>query len=187
MSYFNQDEAASAGFGDTFDYVLTPQMADIYVPCSRSYGAQTTRTVQHHLRLQQHCRAASTISRAIRVRRGSTYHDAGGIDTLDASGYSSNQTIDLSPGSWSSIGGEVNNIGIYRTTTIENAKGGSGDDTVSGKRRRQHLLDGGSGDDTLKGVGGADFLSGNNGNDVLVGGDGDDTLNGGSGQRYPEW
>ena len=31
--------------------------------------------------------------------------DAGGIDTLDASGYTTNQVIDLTPGSMSSIGG----------------------------------------------------------------------------------
>ena len=40
MSYHDQDDAA---FGDTFDYVLTPQMADIYAVQS-IYGAQSTRT-----------------------------------------------------------------------------------------------------------------------------------------------
>ena len=39
------------------------------------------------------------------------------------------QTIDLTPGSYSSVDGLINNIGIAYGTEIQNAIGGSGDDT----------------------------------------------------------
>ena len=81
---------------------------------------------------------------------------------------------------------------------IENAFGGSGNDTIIGKAAN-NLLSGGDGDDTLNGGAGidhilggigndvingdadADELFGNTGNDTLNGGAGDDELNGGGG------
>jgi RTX calcium-binding nonapeptide repeat (4 copies) len=59
--------------------------------------------------------------------------------------------------------------------------GGPGDDALEGSdadnpRLYRETLDGGSGDDTLYGFGGADLLSGGSGRDVLWGGDGDDLL-----------
>ena len=132
MSYHDQDDAA---FGDTFDYVLTPQMADIYAVQS-IYGAQSTRTGNTTYGFNSNAGSFynfSTYSGAPAF----TYYDTGGIDTLDASGYSNNQTINLAPGSWSSIGGEVNNIGIYLSTTIENAKGGNGQRHHPRQQRRQ--------------------------------------------------
>ncbi|CAN5202802.1 hypothetical protein BH10PSE6_BH10PSE6_14240 [soil metagenome] len=166
MSYNDQDDAA---FGDTHDYVLTPQMADIYAVQS-IYGAQTTRTGDTTYGFNSTAGSFynfSTYSGAPAF----TYYDTGGVDTLDASGYSNDQTINLNPGNWSSIGGEVNNIGIYLTTTIENAKGGSGDDAITGN----------AADNDLFGNGGADTLSGGGGDDSLDGGTGADTLNGGLG------
>ena len=110
-------------------------------------------------------------SRLIRSLPAFTIYDAGGTDTLDASGYSANQTIDLHPGAFSSIGGLVHNIGISTTTTIEIAIGGSGNDTliasISGS--------------TLFGDVGKDDLTGGLGADRLVGGAGIDTITGGGG------
>ncbi|MFX7772380.1 M10 family metallopeptidase C-terminal domain-containing protein, partial [Acinetobacter baumannii] len=59
-----------------------------------------------------------------------TIYDGGGIDTLDCSGYSNNQIIDLRAGSFSSVGGLTNNIGIALGVTLEKAVGGSGNDTL---------------------------------------------------------
>ena len=123
---------------------------------------------------------ASGISRPIRARRPSRSTIPAASDTLDASGYSNAQTIDLTPGNWSSIGGYTNNIGIYLTTTIENANGGSGADTIIGNDANNSLY-GNGGADTLKGGGGADYLSGDAGDDSLNGGDGNDSLYGGDG------
>ncbi len=141
--------------------------------------------------------------------------DAGGVDTLDASGYATNQVIDLSPGSLSSIGGVTydtaptlaqvnanralqglppvsqttynanmaallanpvvgtltNNVGIAYGAIIENAIGGSGNDTILGN----------SVDNVLTGNAGNDIIGAGAGNDTLDGGLGDDTMLGGIG------
>ena len=47
--------------------------------------------------------------------------DAGGIDTLDFSGWSSNSRIDLAPGASSDGGGQTFNVQIAFGTLIENA------------------------------------------------------------------
>ena len=59
--------------------------------------------------------------------------DGSGIDTVDFSGYSANQTINLAEassgsttGSISSVGGLIGNMTIAVGTVIENAIGGSG-------------------------------------------------------------
>src|SRR5437879_7688571 len=76
-----------------------------------------------------------------------TIYDSGGNDTLDCSGYSAAQTIDLHPGSFSSIGALVHNIGIATTAIIENAIGGGGNDTLIANELGC-TLKGGGGNDT---------------------------------------
>ncbi len=58
--------------------------------------------------------------------------DGGGVDTVNASGFSHNQLIDLHQGAFSSIGGLKANVSIAYNAIIENAIGGSGTDTLSG-------------------------------------------------------
>jgi len=111
--------------------------------------------------------------------------DGGGNDTLDLSGYSQNADIDLRPESFTSAGPTdtgpaVYNIAIARGVIIENAIGGSGNDTITGNDVANTLI-GNGGADMLIGGGGADNLQGGAGDDVLTGGDGDDHLNGGLG------
>jgi len=65
-------------------------------------------------------------------------------------------------------------------TVIEDAKGGSGNDTLLGNGGN-NLLDGGNGNDALWGKAGNDTLLGGQGNDKLFGGLGNDTANGGEG------
>jgi len=168
MSYNDQDDAA---FGDTHGYVLTPQMADIYA-VQAIYGAQTTRTGNTTYGFNSNAGSFFNFS-SYNGSPAFTFYDSGGIDTLDASGYSVDQSINLAPGNWSSIGGEVNNIGIYLTTTIENAKGGSGDDDLLGNTADNSLY-GNAGNDTLVGSSGDDTLDGGTGADNMNGGTGDD-------------
>jgi len=73
-----------------------------------------------------------------------TIYDSGGTDTLNASGYSQNQVINLTGGSFSNIGGLVGNVGIYTTSVIENAVGASGNDTITGNSVA-NVLTGGAG------------------------------------------
>ncbi|HEV8679979.1 MAG TPA: M10 family metallopeptidase C-terminal domain-containing protein [Stellaceae bacterium] len=180
MSYFSQDNYSS----DTYDYTLTPQMADIYA-VQLIYGAQSTRTGNTTYGFNSTAGSFYNFSTYVGTP-AFTLYDTGGNDTLDASGYSNDQVIDLTPGNWSSIGAEVNNIGIYLTTTIENAKGGSGNDTITGNEAN-NVLYGNAGNDSIKGAGGADTLYGDDGNDDLNGdgnltaSPGNDTLYGGGG------
>jgi Ca2+-binding RTX toxin-like protein len=68
-----------------------------------------------------------------------------------------------------------NNLGIAFSSTIENATGGSGNDTLIGNGAA-NLLQGGAGNDTLSGGDGADRLAGGAGADVLTGGAGADVF-----------
>jgi len=85
-------------------------------------------------------------------------YDAGGIDTLDLSGWSTNSIINLNPGAFSSGNGMTLNISIAYSAIIENAVGGSGNDSLIGNSAANYL-DGGSG---------ADVMSGGSGNDTYV-------------------
>ncbi|WP_452012058.1 M10 family metallopeptidase C-terminal domain-containing protein [Azospirillum largimobile] len=99
--------------------------------------------------------------------------DAGGTDTIDASGQASAVTIDLTPGAFSSIGPNgsggraVDNVAIAAGVTIETAIGGSGSDILIGNTAN-NLLTGGAGDDTLTGGAGDDTLQGGGGTDTAV-------------------
>ncbi len=74
--------------------------------------------------------------------------DGGGVDTINASGYSQNQVIDLHDGTFSSIGGLTGNVSIAFNATIENAIGGSGADSISGNAV-SNALTGGAGADNF--------------------------------------
>jgi Ca2+-binding RTX toxin-like protein len=84
-----------------------------------------------------------------------TVWDAGGNDTLDLSGYTSNQRIDLHAGAYSDVGGMLSNFAIAYNVTIENAIGGSGNDTIIGNDANNWLF-GAAGNDTIDGGAGTD-------------------------------
>ncbi len=108
-----------------------------------------------------------------------TLWDASGNDTISASNFSLDCEIDLTPGNYSSLrypppsdtGGVVvtydgtDNLGIAYGCIIENAVGGSGNDTLTGN----------GADNQLTGAAGNDLLNGGAGNDLLTGGTGNDT------------
>lgn len=89
-----------------------------------------------------------------------TLWDAGGIDTLDLSGYSTRQNVSLNPGSINDVGtrGATETVAIALDTWIENVVGGSGNDTLKGNTE-DNILIGGDGNDNL---------DGNSGNDTVV-------------------
>lgn len=102
-----------------------------------------------------------------------TIWDGGGTDTLDLSASSANQFINLNEGTLSDIFGRLGNLGIAVGTILENARGGSGADTIIGNAFDNDLY-GGGGVDQLFGGAGADHLRGDADADILVGGAGDD-------------
>ncbi len=115
--------------------------------------------------------------------------DGGGRDRLDLSGFGGNQFITLVEGEFSDIGGYRGNVSIAYGAEIEEAVGGSGDDTLQGNALDNTLLGGGhddlirggDGNDTIDGEGGADSIDGDAGHDLLTGGRGYDLIRGGTG------
>ncbi|MEM9154616.1 MAG: M10 family metallopeptidase [Cyanobacteria bacterium P01_F01_bin.33] len=115
-----------------------------------------------------------------------TIWDGGGNDTIDASKMATNSVIRLDEGSFSTISAlseragsaQLDNVAIAYNTVIENATGGIGDDTIYGNDQA-NVLDGGSGNDELRGFRGRDSLAGRSGDDKLFGGNDNDTLEGG--------
>ena len=102
------------------------------------------------------------------------YGGAGG-DTVDYSSRSGNLVIALDGSSKS--GGFMENDTL---SSIENANGGDGDDTIYGNDAPNSLI-GRGGTDGIDGKGGNDYLSGEAGNDWLGGGPGNDWVTGGDG------
>ncbi len=118
-----------------------------------------------------------------------TVWDTGGTDTFDATAKTGDVTLDLRQGAFSKFGA-YDDVVVAFGTEIENATGGSGDDTITGNALANTLrggtgndtILGGAKGDTLKGGRGKDLLKGEFGNDRIDGGGGRDTLNGGRGK-----
>ena len=84
-----------------------------------------------------------------------TIWDGGGNDTLDLSNFKNKHILNLEDGQSSTIGFDVNwsmdnNLGIAFNAIIENAKGGSGADTITGNKYKNNIQ-GNSGDDIIDG------------------------------------
>lgn len=101
-------------------------------------------------------------------------------------------TLQLEPGGggwFSGAGGLSGGFSIANRVTIENGRGGSGDDVLTGNaagnllagRSGNDRASGGGGNDQLYGYAGNDVLRGGLGNDVLWGATGSDRLDGGAG------
>ena len=134
-----------------------------------------------------------------------TLWDKGANNTLDLSGYGSSSNVNLNPGTFSSVAGLSNNLGIAFDTRIDtlvlgsgndaalaNANGnvisgGAGADAITGGDGNDHLYGGGpiavAGDmaDSIGGGAGGDYIQGNAGDDQLDGGAGSDRMLGGQG------
>jgi serralysin len=126
-----------------------------------------------------------------------TLWDGNGTDTYDFSNYATNLNVNLSPGAFSITSstqlaylgsshyapGNIFNALQYNgdaRSLIENAIGGSGNDSITGNDANNSLW-GGNGSDTLYGLAGDDSLYGGAGDDLLVGGGGSDRMYGEAG------
>ncbi|SIQ05023.1 MULTISPECIES: Hint domain-containing protein [Acidiphilium] len=77
-----------------------------------------------------------------------TLYDYGAGNTLDLSGYSSNDTVNLNPGSFSSVNGYVDNIFIEYGTAIDRLIAGSGNDVIFVNGQADTII-GGAGNDIV--------------------------------------
>jgi hypothetical protein len=167
MSYFDAVETGANHVyqGQTI-YASTPLLDDI-TAIQRLYGANTTfatgaTTYGFNSNADAAYRIASSSQQVVYC-----IWDAGGTDTLDFSGYANNQAIDLRAGNFSDVGALTKNVSIALGVTIENALGGSGNDTMIGNDAG-NLLVGGGGDDRITGGAGNDVLDGGMGFDTAV-------------------
>lgn len=124
-----------------------------------------------------------------------TVWDGGGTDTYDFSNYATQLSIDLNPGAWIKTGssqlarlhyadgsrlaqGNIANALLFQGNTaslIENAIGGSANDTIIGNEAA-NVLHGNGGNDIIYGGAGNDWICGGHGIDRLDGGAGIDTV-----------
>ncbi|KQW82535.1 hypothetical protein ASC65_09950 [Brevundimonas sp. Root1279] len=154
MSYLSpQWRGAPEGSG----YAATPMMDDI-AAAQRLYGANmNTRTGDTVYGFNSNADRTWFSADSASEQVIFAIWDAGGVDTLDFSGYAQDQTIDLRQGSFSSVGGLGNNVGIAVGAIIENAIGGSGADRIYGGSGN-NVITGGLGNDRIDGGLGVDTL-----------------------------
>ncbi|MBZ6377658.1 MULTISPECIES: M10 family metallopeptidase [Pacificimonas] len=171
MSYFTASNTGADWFAGTSLRAQTPMLYDV-MAIQQIYGVDTTTrtgdTVYGFNRNDGH----RIFDFAVNAKPILTIWDAGGTDTIDLSGFSANQTLDLREGAYSDIAADLSsNLAIAYGAVIENGVGGSGDDTITGNDAAN----------VLSGLDGHDILTGGAGDDSLLGGAGDDILRGGDG------
>ncbi len=142
MSYFG-----SAGVGHSLNgFAASPQLHDI-AAAQYLYGAnmntRTGNTVYGFNSTADRPHYSITLGGPSPVF---AIWDAGGIDTLDLSGFSTPSEIDLRQEAFSSagpgnggVGVAIGNIAIARGAVIENAIGGGGDDRIIGNSSNNQL------------------------------------------------
>jgi serralysin len=129
--------------------VDTPMLFDIYV-LQKLYGANLTTRIGDTT-YGFHSNAGNPLyDFSQNAQPTFSIWDAGGNDTVDASGYRHDQTIDLHDGSFSNIGdGDLfRNVSIAYNAVIENAIGGSGNDLIL-VNSVSNVLTGGAGRDVF--------------------------------------
>ena len=158
MSYFdNAENGYYASLGFSHVPIMTPQVADI-IAMGNLYGLSATTRLGNTTYGFNNTSGRSAFDAASNPNVSYTILDSGGIDTLDYSGFFSNQLINLNSEAFSNIGALVGNVVIARGTVIENAIGGSGADRIIGNGVAN----------VLSGRGGSDTLTGGDGNDVFL-------------------
>ena len=137
--------------GNNYKVASTPMVYDI-APLQYLYGANMS-----------HNASDTTYSYKPDTPFIEAIWDAGGTDTLDFSNFSKANTISLVDGEYSTIGFDIDwsmtdNLGIAFDAIIEDAIGGSGDDTIKGN----------DSSNSIEGGPGNDIIDGGKGNDTAV-------------------
>lgn len=152
MSYFSESNTGASFFRA---YSSAPLLDDI-AAIQRLYGANmTTRTGDTVYGFNSNVGQPWFTTNSSSLGVIFSVWDAGGNDTLDFSGYSQNQAIDLRQGHFSNVGGMIGNVSIAMGAVIENAIGGSGADVLIGNSANNQMT-GGAGNDDLDGGAGVD-------------------------------
>ncbi len=177
MSYTASPFSAH-GDGSASFYPTTPMYFDL-LAIEAMYGRRVVNT------------GDTTYNFADGVHYWQAINDGGGRDMMAYNG-AENSTINLNTGAFSAVSEAIAfhrpdgttatsraTVTIGPNVLIEYARGGSGNDTLTGNNI-VNSLQGMGGNDSLKGLGGNDVLQGGTGNDILRGDLGNDTLTGGA-------
>ena len=149
MSYFDESNTG----GNDNGYPSTPMLFDVYA-VQQIYGANmSTRIGDTTYGFGGN--AGAVYDFAIDTSPAVCIWDAGGNDTINCANYSQPEVINLNAGAFSNIGGLTDNVSIALGAIIENAVGGSGNDTIVGNAADNKLV-GRAGSDTLDGGAGTD-------------------------------
>ena len=194
MSYFSQIENTS--INSSFAYLSTYMSAD-WIALDNIYSAEgftTANAFRGDTTFGFNTNISSSTSfiysemSNLIDQTAYTLVDGSGIDTVDFSGFSSEQLIDLRENEidsktlyTSNIGGKIGNLTIASGTIIENAEGGKGSDIIYGNSADNKIF-GNDGDDVINSGKGNDIIDGGSGNDFIIGSEGDNTITFGSGK-----
>lgn len=174
---------------ESFGYAQTPMARDI-AAIQHLYGANYETRAGDTVYRWSETSGEKFINGAGQGRPGAnkvfeTVWDGGGRDTFDLSNHTTDLTVDLAPGGWTSFGNsQLANLGnghkapgnvaaafLYQDDAralIENAIGGTGNDKISGNVG-DNVLVGGAGNDTLTGIAGRNVLIGDGlGNELAL-------------------
>ncbi len=185
MTYIDGWVTAPHGATPSLDYGFqgTPMAFDIAV-LQAAYGANMSHNTGNDSYILPTTNGPGTFYSAI--------WDAGGTDTIVHTG-SAAAVIDLRAapltyavnggGYVSYVAGIHGGFTIAAGALIENASGGSGNDTITGNDAA-NLLEGNGGADSIEGGAGNDTLNGGAGSDTLIGAQGFDVLSGGGDNDY---
>ncbi|MCB1985921.1 MAG: M10 family metallopeptidase C-terminal domain-containing protein [Burkholderiales bacterium] len=176
MSYFSAEETGGS-YGDTRGTLMLHDVVALQKLYGFNWGAFSDSTTYGFNSNTN--REAWTVNDPDTNMFGAIW-DGGGIDTIDASGYTKPSVINLNSEQFSSLNGLSNNLTIAPHAWIEHAIGGYADDRLIGNVLGNRLH-GKGGDDYIYGEGGNDLIDGGSGNDMISGGPGRDYLNGGRG------
>lgn len=195
MSYIPGDALYSPGTGgfgwgrspDGYEYVATTPMILDIAALQRIYGKPVDTPLSGGQTFGFHSNVQGDIAQFFDFTTNThpvvTLFDLGTNNTLDLSGYAMGNHVDLHDGSFSSVGGMIQNVGIAIGTTIDTAIGGSGNDGITGNDDGDVLM-GNVGADVIRGGSGNDHIYGN-----MIGGvqglaDGGDSIDAGTGMNY---
>lgn len=126
MSYFNAgaDGSGTDHFGTNgWSYAATPLLHDI-LAIQAVYGADMTTRTGDTVYGFNSTAGRDAFDFTVNTNPVIAIWDAGGIDKIDASGWDTDQVIDLGEGAFSSLGHLTNNVAIAYGATIERAPGG---------------------------------------------------------------
>ena len=169
MSYFSQSQNTATNA--SYRFLASPQLADI-LAIQNLYGTPT------NVESGNTTYGDGETTGRFGMDLGDfavTLFDSGGYDTINLASRRNNQTLDLRAEHFSDINGYRGNFAIARGVVIEEARTGSGDDSVTGNSAN-NVLDTGAGQDSISGGSGADTLIGGSGQDTLAGGSGGDVF-----------